>query len=406
MLEQFFSEDGRNFRPSAIRAFSKLIKDPGVISFAGGMPSPETFPADELSEIAASVITDRRAISLQYGPTLGLPRLREMVSSICVARGMVVSAADVLMTTGSQQGLNLIAHAFIDPGDIVLVELPSYVGGLASFHGRRGELVGIRQDDGGIDLADLEAKLDQLRIAGRRVKLLYTIPNFQNPSGRLMQQDRRDQLLALSERFGFLIVEDDPYGELVYVDGAETTAIRAREGSERVIYLGSFSKVLAPGLRSGWVVAAPVLLNQLELAKEAADLCSAMLDQSIIEEFLARDLFERQLSRVRNFYRDRRNAFMQELETHFRGEASWTEAAGGLFTFVTLHQEIDTREHVGRAIEHGVAYVPGAAFFVDGSGGQTMRLTFAKEPDERMREGVRRLAEVFLGTRSGDEGSV
>jgi 2-aminoadipate transaminase len=318
----------------------------------------------------------------------------------------MTSAADVLMTTGSQQGLNLIAHAFIDPGDIVLVELPSYVGGLASFYGRRAELVGVRQNEGGIDLEDLEEKLDRLRNVGRRVKLVYTIPNFQNPSGRLMEQERRDQLLALSERFGFLVVEDDPYGELVYIEGADTTPIRAREGSERVIYLGSFSKVLAPGLRSGWIVAAPVLLNQLELAKEAADLCSAMLDQSIIEEFLARDLFERQLARVRDFYRDRRNAFMHELETHFRGEASWTEAAGGLFTFVTLHREIDTREHVARAIERGVAYVPGAPFFVDGSGERTMRLTFAKEPDDRMREGVRRLAEVFLGTRSGDEVSV
>jgi 2-aminoadipate transaminase len=397
MLEEsHLSADARSFRPSAIRAFSKLIKSPSVISFAGGMPSPETFPVQKLAELADRVMRERPAISLQYGPTLGLPRLRESIAAICRKRGIDAAMENVLTTTGSQQALNLVAQALVDPGDVVLAELPSYIGGLSSFFARRAELVGVSQDDGGIDLESLRQAVAEAKRAGKRVKLLYTIPNFQNPSGRLMEQSRRDTLLALAEEHDFLIIEDDPYGELVYVDDADTTPMKARPQTSRVIYLGSFSKVLAPGLRSGWILAETELLRYFELAKEAADLCSGMLDQSIVDEFIAADELEPQIRSVRAFYRDRRNAYLAELERHFSDRARWTSADGGLFTFLTLERsDIDTREYVQRSIDHGVAYVPGAPFFVDGSGANTMRLTFAKESDERMREGVKRLSEVF-----------
>lgn len=396
MFEQrYLSSDAKNFRGSAIRAFAKLIKDPSVISFAGGLPSPETFPAAALGEAAARVLRDRPNIALQYGPTLGLPRLRESVAAICQNRGIACTAGDVLITTGSQQALNLVAQSLVEPGDVVLAELPSYIGGLSSFYARRAELIGVQQDDGGIVIESLLARLDDAQRSGKRVKLLYTIPNFQNPSGRLMTQDRRDALLRIAAERDFIIIEDDPYGELVYVDDADTTPMKHRPSSERVIYLGSFSKVLAPGLRCGWIVADAEFLRSFELAKEAADLCSGMLDQSIVDEFVAAGQLAGQIQSVRRFYRDRRNAFMSELEKHFTGRAHWTSADGGLFTFLTLERDIDTREFVGRAIEHGVAYVPGAPFFVDGSGENTMRLTFAKEPDDRMREGVARLAKLF-----------
>jgi 2-aminoadipate transaminase len=396
--ERFFSRDARNLRPSAIRAFARLINDPRIISFAGGVPSPETFPAERIADLAALVVRERRAVALQYGPTRGLPRLCEFIARLCGERGIACAADDVLVTTGSQQALDLIAHTILDPGDVVLVELPTYIGGTASFHGRSAELAGVAQDDDGIvpeSLAEVAARV--------KPKLLYTIPNFQNPSGRLMSQQRRSEVLRIAAEHDFLVIEDDPYGELVYVDGADTTAMKSRDSEGRVIYLGSFSKVLAPGLRCGFIVAPPLLSARLEIAKQAADLCSGMLDQSIVDEFCAGGELPAQIDRVRAFYRGKRGVLIEELERHFAGRARWTSADGGLFTFVTLDDEsIDTAARVEQAVAAGVAYIPGGPFFVDGSGRNTMRLTFAKEGDDRIRQGIALLAEV-LAQRIGIE---
>lgn len=387
--EKFFSRDAASFRASAIRVFAKLINDPKIISFAGGVPNPETFPAERIAEIAGQVVRERRAVALQYGPTRGLPRLCASIAEICRGRGMECTADDVLTTTGSQQALDLVAHTILDPGDVVAVELPTYIGGSASFFARSAELIGVQQDDEGIVPESLR------EVASRtRIKLLYTIPNFQNPSGRLMTQARREAVLELANEFDFLVIEDDPYGELVYVDGADTTAMKSRDTNGRVIYLGSFSKVLAPGLRCGWIVAPPPLLERLEIAKQAADLCSGMLDQSIVDELVAGGELGPQVERVRAFYRGKRGVMIEELQRHFSGRASWTSADGGLFTFVTLNDPIDTAALVPAAVANGVAYIPGAPFFVDGSGANTMRLTFAKESDDRIREGIARLARV------------
>lgn len=388
--EPFFSRDAHSFRASAIRAFARLINNPNVISFAGGVPNPETFPAEQIAEIAERVIREKRAISLQYGPTRGIPRLCESIAVICRSRGMNTSTDDVLTTTGSQQALDLVAHTLLDPGDLVAVELPTYIGGSASFFARSAELVGVQQDDEGIVPESLREVASR-----RRIKLLYTIPNFQNPSGRLMTQARREEVLRIAEEHDFLVIEDDPYGELVYVDGADTTPIATRDLSGRVLYLGSFSKVLAPGLRCGWIVAAKPLLDRIEIAKQAADLCSGMLDQSIVDELVASGALGPQIERVRAFYRGKRGVLISELERHFTGRARWTSADGGLFTFVTLNDDTDTASRIDDAVARGVAYIPGGPFFVDGSGRNTMRLTFAKESDERIREGVSRLAAVF-----------
>lgn len=387
----FFSRDAHALRPSAIRAFAKLINDPKIISFAGGVPNPETFPAERIAEIAEKVIRERRAIALQYGPTRGLPRLCESIAAICGTRGIECTATDVIVTTGSQQALDLIAHTILDPGDVVAVELPTYIGGSASFFARSAELVGVQQDDEGIVPESLREVVSRTRI-----KLLYTIPNFQNPSGRLMTQVRRAEVLKIAEEHDFLVIEDDPYGELVYVDSADTTSMKSRDTNGRVIYLGSFSKVLAPGLRCGWIVAPQALLDRIEIAKQAADLCSGMLDQSIVDEFVAGGELAPQIKRVRAFYRGKRGILLEELERHFSGRAHWTPADGGLFTFVTMHDDIDTASRINDAVANGVAYIPGGPFFVDGSGRNTMRLTFAKESDERIREGVGRLAQVFF----------
>src|SRR6266542_1450362 len=389
-MQRFLSADAHNYRSSAIRAFARLINDPSIISFAGGVPNPETFPAERMAAIAERVIRERRNVALQYGPTRGLPRLCETIGAICGGRGIDCAADDVIVTTGSQQAVDLIAHTLLDPGDVVLVELPTYIGGTASFQARSATMAGVEQDDDGIvpeSLEDVAARM--------KPKLLYTIPNFQNPSGRLMSQPRREAVLEIAARHDFLIVEDDPYGELLYVDGVDTTPLAARDRDHRVIYLGSFSKVLAPGLRCGFIVAPPALLPTLEIAKQAADLCAGMLDQSIVDEFCAGGELAPQIAKVRDFYRGKRGTLLAALGEHFAGRAAWTDAAGGLFTFLTLHGDVDTTARVSDAVKRGVAYIPGAPFFVDGSGRNTMRLTFAKESDERMREGVRRLAEVF-----------
>jgi 2-aminoadipate transaminase len=390
--DHLLSRDAHAFRASAIRAFAKYVNDPNVISFAGGVPNPETFPAERIAEIAERVVRERRAIALQYGPTRGIPRLCDFIASLCRDRGFACTSADVLTTTGSQQALDLIAHTLLDPGDTVLVELPTYIGGTSSFYARSANVAGVAQDDHGIvpeSLAEIAART--------RPKLVYTIPNFQNPSGRLMSQERRARVLELANEFDFVVIEDDPYGELVYVDGADTTAMKSRDTSGRVIYLGSFSKVLAPGLRCGWIVAPQQLLERLEIAKQAADLCSGMLDQSIVDEFCSSGELPSQVWKVRDFYRGKRATLLGSLEQHFAGRATWTSAEGGLFTFMTLNdEEIDTAARVPDAVANGVAYIPGAPFFVDGSGRNTMRLTFAKESDERMVEGVARLAKVFV----------
>lgn len=390
MLERFFSNDAANFRPSAIRALSKYINDPDVISFAGGSPSAETFPAETLAEIASRVIRERRAVSLQYGPTRGLPRLCEFVANLCHGRGMRTRTEEVMLTTGSQQGLDLIAHTLLNSGDVVLVELPTYVGGTSSFYARSANLIGVPQDDDGIIPEAVEEAA-----RNHRPKLLYLIPNFQNPSGRLMSQTRREAILEVARRHDFLIIEDDPYGELVYVDGADTTPIKARDLEGRVIYLGSFSKVVAPGVRCGWIIPPKALLERLEIAKQAADLCSGMLDQAIIDEFCAAGELPPQIQRVRAFYRERRGVMLGALQKHFTGRATWTSADGGLFTFMTMHEDVDTAKLFPRAVAAGVVYVPGAPFFVDGTGRNSMRLTFAKEGDDRIRDGVAKLAAVL-----------
>ncbi len=388
-MRSFLSRDAQNFRPSAIRAFARIINDPNIISFAGGVPNPDTFPAERFASIAERVIRERKAVALQYGPTRGLPRLTEFIAALCRQRKIECSSADVMTTTGSQQALDLIAHTLLDPGDVVLVELPTYIGGTASFYARSARVEGVKQDDDGIVPESLE------EVARRtKPKLLYTIPNFQNPSGRLMSQPRRTKVLELAEKYDFLVIEDDPYGELLYV-GADTTPIKSSGRNARILYLGSFSKVLAPGLRCGWIVAEPGLLEKLEFAKQAADLCSGMLDQSIVDEFCAAGELPAQIEKVRSFYRGKRATMIESLAKHFTGRATWTRADGGLFTWMTLDQDIDTGSRIEEAVKRGVAYIPGAPFFVDGSGRNTMRLTFAKESDDRIREGVARLSAVL-----------
>jgi 2-aminoadipate transaminase len=393
---------GRRLQPNAIRKLTLLLGNKQVISLAAGAPSFETFPIDELAEISARVIRDRGRLALQYGPTRGQPALVEEVAGILRTRGIEgCKPSEIVMTTGSQQGLDLISRVILDPGDIALVELPSYIGGLIALHNAQAELVGVRQDDEGIVIDDLRGKIERATSEGRRVKCLYTIPNFQNPSGVTLAAGRRSQLLDIADEHDLLIIEDDAYFDLYFDRETSRLVPLAALRPDRVVYLGTFSKVLAPGLRSAWLRAPDALASKVELAKEGADLSSSVLDQAIVVEAIREGLIERRLPELRNFYQVRCDAMLQALEKFAPTGARWTKPIGGFFILLELATGANTTAMLPDAIESGVAYVPGQPFFVDGSGANTLRLAFSKETREAIADGVERMCGVFQRASTG-----
>ena len=397
-----FSVEALRMRPNAIRALVGMLTRPGLISFAGGVPSPATFPSEQLAEIAARLIREQGDRVLQYGTTKGNARLADLVTARLHRRGIGwASPEGTLITSGSQQGLDLVARVLVDPGDIVFVELPSYIGGLASFWAAGAELRGVRLERDGIDLASLEHEVSTARSEGRTARVLYTIPTFQNPSGITATARSRAELVELAERLNLTIIEDDPYGE-VYFDAEAPPAspIASLAPSDRVIYCGSLSKVLCPGLRTAWTVADPRLTKRLELAKEAADLCSSSLDQAIAAEALADGLVDDRLPEIRAFYAARCGAMLDALGESAPQGFSWTEPTGGLFVWVDLPEGIDATACLERAVDAGVAYVPGAPFFVDGRRENSLRLAFSKEDPDAIKRGISTLVSV-LGTGGG-----
>ena len=385
---------GRGLRPNEIRKLTALLGRSDVISFAAGAPSPETFPLDELAELAAEVVRTRGKFALQYGPTKGSSSLLEAVVATMRQRGVDCTTANLTMTTGSQQGLDVIARLLIDPGDVALVELPSYIGGTIALHNSQAEMWGVRQDGGGIVVDDLRATIARLREAGRRIKCLYTIPNFQNPSGVSLAAERRREVVKIAEEQDFLIIEDDPYFELFFSTNATNLQPLAALHPERTIYLSSFSKVLAPGLRTAWILAPKAIADKIELAKEGADLSSSVFDQAIVAAAMESGLVERRLPEIRSFYEARCQAMLEALDQHAPAGARWTKPTGGFFILMELADDVNTTTLLPQMIDHGVAYVPGQPFFVDGSGKNMMRLSFSKEPPEKIRDGIERLCNL------------
>jgi 2-aminoadipate transaminase len=299
------------------------------------------------------------------------------------------------VTNGSQQGIDLIARVLVSPGDVVLVELPTFTGGIAAFKNAQAELVGVRQDANGIDLDDLDAVWQREHRAGKRIKLLYVIPNFQNPTGSLLALDRRARLLEWADRRDVLIVEDDPYGSLYFEDVAtegETRPLRADDPQGRVLYLNTVSKTLAPGFRVGWLVAPPVLIERFDTAKQSTDLTSGILDQCIVIEALRRGVIDRLAPQLRELYRSKRDAMEAAIREEIGTLLTWSQPKGGFFIWATLPDGLRDIDVLERALEHGVVFVVGSAFHVDGSGHNTIRLSFSAPTPERIREGVRRLA--------------
>jgi len=397
-FDRYFSASARGMRFSAIRRMSALIERPGIISFAPGQPSPETFPVAAFQEVVREIIARDSAAAFQYILTRGVGALIAAVGEYVRAKGMAATPAETILTEGSQQGLDLLSRVLLDPGDVVLVELPSYIGATAAFRAAQARMVGVRLDDDGLDLGDLRRRHGEAVAAGHAVKFLYVVPSFQNPSGISHSLEKRMGLLAVAGELDLLIVEDDPYGDL-YFEAEPLPPLKSMDRDGRVLYLSSFSKILAPGLRTAFLLGPEELLAKVEIAKQSANLCGSGLDQRIILACLQRGLIEEQKARIRPYYRSKRDAMLRGLEAEMPDGVTWTRPGGGLFVWVTLPAGMDSEALIEAAVEEGVAYVPGAPFFVDGAGANTMRLTFAKESAENIAEGVRRLARVVKADR-------
>jgi 2-aminoadipate transaminase len=392
--ETRFSAAARGMRFSAIRRMSALIERPGIISFAPGQPSPETFPVAQFREIVNEILEKESAQAFQYVLTRGVGALIQAVTEYARAKGMTATLEQTLITDGSQQGLDLVSRTLLDPGDVALVELPSYIGATSAFRAAQARMVGVRLDEQGLDLEDLRRRHAEERAAGRRVKFLYVVPNFQNPSGISHPVANRRELLQAARELDLLIVEDDPYGDL-YFEAEPRPTLKSMDEEGRVLYLASFSKILAPGLRTAFLLGPEEILAKVEIAKQSANLCGSSLDQRIVLSCLRRGLIEEQKARIRPYYRKKRDAMLEALKGEGLPGVTWTKPAGGLFVWVTLPAGMDAEKLLLTAVEEGVAYVAGAPFFVDGSGANTMRLTFAKEEEGRIREGVARLARAI-----------
>nr|WP_030163274.1 PLP-dependent aminotransferase family protein [Spirillospora albida] len=378
--------------PSEIRALFAMVARPEIVSLAGGAPYVSALPLDAVGGMIGSLVAGRGAEVLQYGSAQGDERLREHICEVMALEGVQGSADDVVVTVGAQQALDLITKIFVDPGDVVLAEAPSYVGALGTFASYQADVVHVPLDEGGLIPSALRESLARLRREGRRVKFLYTVPNFQNPAGVTLTAARRAQILEICAEHDVLIVEDNPYG-LLRFEGEPMRALRA-DDAERVIYLGSFSKTIASGLRVGWVLAPHAIRAKLVLAAESAILCPSNFSQLAVREYLATQPWREQIKDFRELYRERRDAMLDALGQFMPDGCTWTRPDGGFFVWLTLPEGLDSKAMAPRAIADRVAYVPGTGFYADGTGHRHMRLSYCFPEPHRIREGVRRLAAV------------
>jgi len=397
--DRFLSRGANAMQESPIRKMGALsLRVPDLISFAPGFPASDMFAWEEFRDIAQRVLDGADASVLQYGPTRGYGPLVDALPQILAERGIRATPDEVIVTTGSQQALDLCARVFVDPGDTVLVELPTYSGALTAFRNVQARMVGVEQTADGIDLDDLDRTLVRERGAGRRVAFLYVVPNFQNPTGVLIARDTRAALLEWAARRDVLIVEDDPYGALHFDDAAsaaETVPIKGGDRDGRVVYLSTFSKTVAPGFRVAWIAAPAPIAAKLEVAKQAADLCTGGLDQRIVYEVWKRGVIAARLPALREFYQRKRLVMEQALRRELGDLVSWPAPKGGFFLWAALPESIDTDALLTRAVAHAVVYVAGSAFYVDGRRSHRLRLSFSAASPERIDLGIRRLAQAL-----------
>lgn len=378
---------------SEVRSLFSVASRPEVVSLAGGMPNISGLPLDVVGSLVHDLVDKRGMTALQYGSGQGDPGLREQICEVMRPNGIAAHPDDVTVTVGSQQALDLVTRIFIDPGDVILAEAPSYVGALGTFRSYQADVVHIEMDDDGVIPARLRQAIDTVTASGRRIKFFYTIPSYHNPAGVTLTAERRREVLEICRAADVLIIEDDPYGLLGF-DGDVPRAMRA-DDHEGVIYLGSFSKTFAPGFRVGWALAPHAVREKLVLAAENSVLCPPAFSQLAVSEYLAGHDWRGQVKAFRETYRERRDAMLEALDDLMPAGAHWTRPTGGFYVWLTLPDGIDAKAMLPRAVTNRVAYVPGTAFYADGFGSRSMRLSYCYPTPERIREGVRRLAQVI-----------
>src|SRR5665648_980564 len=392
--EEFYSVLASKMEASAIREILKLVQKPEVISLAGGMPDPKTFPVEDIKKITQKVLSKKSAQALQYSSTEGLPELRKCILEHLAKDGNNGELENIIISSGSQQGLDLVGKTFLSPGDVAIVELPSYLAALNAFYSYGGELVGIPMDEDGMRMDILEEELTRLKNEGKKVKFIYTISNFQNPAGVTMSLARRKKTIEIAHKFNVFIVEDNPYEKLRF-EGEPIPSIYSLEKNGSVISLGTFSKILCPGLRLAWILGNKEIIRKMAILKQATDLCTSTLTQLIACEYCQSGKLEENIKSNVKIYKKKRDAILNALEKYFPKEAVWTKPQGGFFVVATLTEYIDTKEMRKEAIEEDVAYVPGAPFFADGNGQNTMRLSFCFPSEENIEEGIKRIGNLI-----------
>lgn len=393
-LEQIYSTNIKGMKKSAIRELLKLTQRPEIISFAGGLPAPESFPIEQLKEISCEVLDQDGPAALQYGATEGVTELRQLMVNRYNAQGMNIELKNLVITTSSQQGLDLLAKIFINRGDKVICGLPSYLGGLGAFNSYGAEMIGIKFDEHGMRADLLDKKLGELKSQGIKPKFIYIIPDFQNPAGITMPESRRLEIIEIAKKYDVLIVEDSPYREVRFEGKAQRTIFEL-DGSGHVILLGTFSKIFVPGFRIGWVVAHEAIVDKFVVAKQSTDLCTPTLNQKIAHKYIEKGYFDENLKTIIKQYHEKRDNMLQAFRDYMPEGVKWTEPEGGLFLFLSLPEGMDAENLFQKAIDNNVAFVLGSVFHCDGSGKNTMRINFSYMPKDKATEGVKRLAKAI-----------
>ncbi|HEV2813822.1 MAG TPA: PLP-dependent aminotransferase family protein [Solirubrobacteraceae bacterium] len=378
---------------SAMRDLMAITERPEVISLAGGLPDTSTFPPSSYAAIMQRVAAESCARALQYGPTEGMQAVKACIVDVMAEEGTPVDADDVLVTTGGQQVIDLMCKTLIDPGDVIVAEAPTYPGAIPAFTSYQADVVQIPIDDEGMRIDELEETLERLEREGRRPKFIYTVPTFQNPGGVTMSLPRRRRLVELAAERELLVLEDNPYGLLRY-EGDRLPTLRSLDEHEFVVYLGTFSKILAPGIRLGWAAAPRPVLQKMNVGKAAVDLCSSSMTQCFVAAYFEAGRWQDYLQSLIGIYRRRRDTMLAALADCFPAESTWTRPGGGLFLWATLPEYLDTTDLLARALQENVAFVPGRSAFVDGRGASSMRLNFSGVGEDDIREGIRRIGEV------------
>jgi 2-aminoadipate transaminase len=403
-----FASRTKVMKSSAMRDLMAVTARPEVISLAGGLPDTSTFPPETFAAVTNRIATESCARALQYGPTEGLEETKRCILEVMAAEDMRAAPEDMVVTTGGQQVIDLVTKTLIDPGDVVIAEAPTYPGAVPVFSSYQAEVVQIDMDAEGMRVDLLEETLHRLDREGRTPKFVYTVPSFQNPAGVTLSLPRRKRLVEVAHERELLVLEDNPYGLLRY-EGAANPPLYSLDGGVFVMYLGTFSKILSPGIRLGWVVAPPPVLEKINLGKQAADLCTSTLSQLMVRAYFEETRWRDYVDSLTDIYRARRDTMLDALADHFPPQAEWTRPAGGLFIWATLPDYIDTTDLLARALRENVAFVPGEAAYLDGRGRNAMRLNFSGCGDDELREGIRRIGEVvteqvaLYGTLTGEQ---